>query len=272
MAAQTKPENQRAYTESMVPNAVFWASYCLLVYVRALKGFRVGALEKVTPAFEGIAEDADRATEAEYERLGSMPYDGQTDMSDVAEMAHDHGIADYETMFGVRQGVLNVLAVGLYHLFEQQQLFFLRRELLSRAEETVPALLKEAEFKKRLAECGVECRSFSCADKLHELRTAANAIKHGTGPAGDELAKLRPGLHVEPVRAVDALVLVLVAGVGAGQAAQHHHPCHEAEIGVRFAGSDKLVHLIGNGEASPRLLCMALFSHDGRTRPTGDGF
>ena len=26
------------------------------------------------------------------------------------------------------------------------------------------------------------------------LRTAANAIKHGTGPAGDELAKLRPDL------------------------------------------------------------------------------
>ena len=182
----------------MVPNAGFWANYCRQVYVRALKGFRAGALEKVAPAFEGIAEDADRATEAEYERLGSMPYDGQTDMSDVAEMAHDHGIADYETMSGVRQGVLNVLAVGLYHLFEQQQLFFLRRELLPRAEENVPSLLKEAKFKKRLAECGVECRSFSCADKLHELRTAANAIKHGTGPAGDELAKLRPDLFSSP--------------------------------------------------------------------------
>ena len=36
-----------------------------------------------------------------------------------------------------------------------------------------------------------------------------------------------------------------VAGIGAGQAAQHHHPRHEAEIGVRFAGRDKLVHLIG---------------------------
>ena len=112
----------------MVPNAGFWANYCRQVHVRALKGFRAGALEKVAPAFESIAEDADRATEAEYERLGSMPYDGQTDMSDVAEMAQDHSIADYETMSGVRQGVLNVLAVGLYHLFEQQQLFFLRRE------------------------------------------------------------------------------------------------------------------------------------------------
>ena len=42
-----------------------------------------------------------------------MPYDDQTDMSDVAEMAHDHGIAYYETMSGVSRGVLNVLAVGL---------------------------------------------------------------------------------------------------------------------------------------------------------------
>ena len=61
------------------------------------------ALEKVVPAFEGIAEDAERAAEAEYERLGSMPYDDQIDMSDVAEMAKDHGITVYKTMSGVRQ-------------------------------------------------------------------------------------------------------------------------------------------------------------------------
>ena len=33
-----------------------------------------------------------------------------------------------------------------------------------------------------------------------------------------------------------------------GQAAQRHQPRHETEIGVRFAGPDKLVHLIGLGE------------------------
>ena len=60
--------------------------------------------------------------------------------------------------------------------------------------EDEPTLFKVAEFEKRLDECGVECLNFSCAGKLHELRTAANAIKHGTGPAGDELAKLRPDL------------------------------------------------------------------------------
>ena len=49
------------------------------------------------------------------------------------------------------------------------------------------------------------------------------------------------------------LVLFPVAGVGAGQTAQGHHPRHEAEIGVRFAGRDELVHLIGKSEAPPRL-------------------
>ena len=59
--------------------------------------------------------------------------------------------------------------------------------------------------------------------------------------------------HVERIGAVDALVLFPVAGVGAGQAAQHHQPRHEAWIGVRFAGLDKLVYLIGHGERVPRL-------------------
>ena len=44
-----------------------------------------------------------------------------------------------------------------------------------------------------------------------------------------------------------------VAGVGAGQAAQHHHPRHEAEIRVRFAGRNKLIHLIEAGEVVNRL-------------------
>ena len=33
----------------------------------------------------------------------------------------------------------------------------------------------------------------------------------------------------------------------------NQHPRHEAEIGVRFAGADKQVHLIGLGEVVERL-------------------
>ena len=168
----------------MVPNAGLSTNY-FRKRIRELQGFRAGVLEKVVPAFKGISAEAEMAAEAEFERLRSMPYDDRIDMGDAAHMAQDRAIAVYTTMAGVRQGVLNVMAVGLYHLFEQQQLFLLRRGLLSRSEADVPALFKVAEFEKRLAECGVKCRSFSCAGKLNELRTAANAIKHGPGPAGD---------------------------------------------------------------------------------------
>ena len=179
----------------------FWTNYFRQA-IRELQGFRVGALEKVVPAFEGIAEDAERAIaaelfgqEAEYERLGSMTaydataYDAQIYMETV------HRITVYETMFGVRQGVLNLLAVGLHHLFEQQQLFFLRRGLSSRREkELLDVKYPLKEFKKRLAECGVKCQSFSCDGKLHELRMAANAIKHAKGKSGNWLAKHRPDI------------------------------------------------------------------------------
>ena len=45
-----------------------------------------------------------------------------------------------------------------------------------------------------------------------------------------------------------APILKRVARVRPGQAAQRHQPRHETEIGVRFAGPDKLVDLIEAGE------------------------
>ena len=47
-------------------------------------------------------------------------------------------------------------------------------------------------------------------------------------------------------------ILCLVAGIGAGQAAQRHQPVHECELRVRFTGPNKLVDLIEAGEVVPR--------------------
>ena len=76
--------------------------------------------------------------------------------------------------------------------------------------------------------------------------------RRGRLPKGSYDCRHRPIMY-ERVGAVGALVLEAVAGVGAGQGAQHQHPRHEAEIGVRFAGRNKQVHLIGLGEVVPRL-------------------
>ena len=164
--------------------------------IRAVEGFRTGALEKVASAFNSIAEEADAAAKAKFERLRSMPVDDETD---IAEWATHHGMEYYETMSGVRQGVLNLLTVGLHHLFEQQQLSFLRSELAPGPGEE--GKYQAAELEARLADLGIDCRSFRCAGKLYELKTAANTIKHGAGPSAKTLGTLRPDLFEDPALA-----------------------------------------------------------------------
>ena len=90
----------------------------------------------------------------------------EVDLGDAAELANERGLAYYETMAGVQQGVLNLLAVGLHHLLEQQQIFFLRREL-ARGEEA--SRLKATRLDQQLARQGIDCRQFRCAGRLYEL-------------------------------------------------------------------------------------------------------
>ena len=184
-------------TPTMIPNAGFWARYFRQFHIRRVEAFRTAALDKVERAFSGIAEEADAAAEAEFDRLGSMPadLDGSIDLGDLADWATERGIEYYETMLAVRQGMVNLLAVGLHHLFEQQQLFFLRRELAQDEHGT----LKPTDLEKHLPDYGIDCRSFTCAGKLQELRWAANTIKHAAGPSAKKLARERPDLFENPV-------------------------------------------------------------------------
>ena len=80
------------------------------------------------------------------------------------------------------------------------------------------------------------------------------------------------GRHDERERPVDALILRPVAGVGARQGAERHCARHETEIGVRFAGADKLVHLSGKGEASLCRLGWGFAERLDRAGQIGDDF
>ena len=182
----------------MVPNAGFWENCFRETYVRAIEAFQTAALKRVASAFSGIAEEADDVAEAEFERLGSsIPVDPDNlpDMGDLADSASELGVEYHDAMSRVRQGVVNLLAVGLHHLFEQQQLSFLGREL-ARGES---GPFQPAEIEKRLRARGVDPRSFECEAKVRELRLAANAIKHGGGRSARELARLRHDLFEDPV-------------------------------------------------------------------------
>ena len=148
----------------------------------------------VAPAFGRIAEEANAAVEGERERLGSS-----SGVWGTGEYDADPSIEYYETMSAVRQSILNLLAVGLHHLFEQQQLFFLRKELV-RGD---GGKLKAEAIERHLTECGVNYQRLTSTARLDELRLAANAIKHGDGRSARELAPLRPDLFEYSVQVVN---------------------------------------------------------------------
>jgi hypothetical protein len=176
----------------MFPNPGTWAWHFRHAFIVALRAFRRGVSEKVVPAFDNLAQEADDLANAEYERLGSIPaYDDSFDMSDVADWANNAAIDYYQTMRDVRQGVVNVLAIGLHHLLEQQRNFFVEREPL-------PPGQQRLNFDKRLSAYGIDSSVFSCASTLRELRAAANALKHASTAANKALLDLRPDLFANP--------------------------------------------------------------------------
>ena len=184
---------------SMNSRAASWEQHFGRVYVNAIESYQAAALERILPVFSRIAEEADAAAHDEFARLGARPADPneQADMADLAEKAERYGQVLYETMKNVRQGVRNLLAVGLHHLFEQQQAHFFRQALALDANDS----FKSSKLDKRLGDHGIDTKDFGCHGKVYELRVAANAIKHGAGWSAQELARLRPNLFEDPILA-----------------------------------------------------------------------
>lgn len=182
-------------------NAQFWASHIRATYLDQLSTFRDVALNRVLPSLPDI--DVDKAYTEAGERLSKSP-DLACDPGDVADRALDEAIDRYVMRMWVRQGITNLLAVGLHHLVEQQQLHLLRRELLCSSDEDNHDFLKVKEFYKRSSDCGVCPGDFADWAKLAELASVANAVKHAEGRSAAKLRNVRPDLF-QPPKSRDAL-------------------------------------------------------------------
>jgi len=156
-------------------------------------------LGRVLATFDDLDKEAEAVADQEWDRLMSLPgcEDGP-DPGELAEQATERGLEYYQTLQGIRQGLLNVAAVWLYHLYEQQWHFFHRKEVLYPAEERCKELDKWRVFKNRLAEARVYVEKLPSWTKVDELRLAANTVKHGEGPSAEDLRNLRPDLFVPP--------------------------------------------------------------------------
>ena len=166
------------------------------IYLPPVEAYRTTALTKIFPVFDNLEPEAEAITEAEFERLcaqGAGP-DFHGDLSDLAERATESGQEYGETLLAIRQSVLNLLAAGLYHLFEQQQKGLFHQTVASRAGTD----FSWKALDNSLAASGVDRGRLPGAASLEELRLAANAIKHGAkdaaGNAAGKLAAVRPDL------------------------------------------------------------------------------
>lgn len=96
--------------------------YLRAVFVRQVTRVGEVAAKRLLATFANIADEADAVANEVFERLGNQP--GEGDMGDVAEAARDEGVDHYHALSTLEQAVKNLLAAGLYHVFEQQQKVF----------------------------------------------------------------------------------------------------------------------------------------------------
>ena len=187
----------------------FWISALQTEFVPQLKAI-VQALEKrLLPNLEEekIELESNKITEEVWERFMSMPATGNEDPADFADRALNAGIAHYTLMYGIRQGMLNLFAAALYHTFEQQVMFFHRKNVLDLDEENDSKKFKLKVFQRRLKEYGIDIKNFACWSKIDELRLVANTVKHAEGPSSDRLRAIRSEMFINPLFSQDPFPL-----------------------------------------------------------------
>lgn len=181
-------------TSELEKNSLFWARSVKSLYIPPVHYFSKALSERVLPAFNNLASEADQFAKNEFRRLGALPGFYETDGSELAELANDNAVSWYSSMAAVRQSVINLHAVGLRHLFEQQLYDLVRHVPL--------ASRSNAHYKKDLKSFhknGVDVTTFNSWPALEELRLVCHAVKHAEGAAASQLKSVRPDLFVDPV-------------------------------------------------------------------------
>ena len=182
----------------MAGEGTFWAYYFREVFIPQVRVFTSFVVDRVLPLFAKAQEEANEVAKREWERLLQLPGDENTDPAGLAERAFDAGLAYYEAMQGVKQALLNLTAVGIYHLFEQQLFLVYRRALLSLSEEheASPVSLKDVKTRLKEGPYRIDVEEYSRWATIDELRLLSNTVKHGAGPSARNLGLLRPDLFM----------------------------------------------------------------------------
>lgn len=182
-------------------NHHYWIHWSRGVFRKRIALLREVVMRRLLPTFDFIDQEAESISDELYGRLNAVD-DPDGDPAMDAEAAEDAGNSHYIAMNEVKQGLLNLFAVALHHLVEQQQLTVIRQEFVKHGENhaisvsKIPKICEE--FNERMDRAGVKIQEFPSYKKLLELRHLANTVKHADGHSAEQLRSNRPDLFVAP--------------------------------------------------------------------------
>jgi hypothetical protein len=164
-----------------------------------VQSFSVCLFDDVLRSFGNLDQRANEVANEYFRRIGAQPareYE-DVDMADVADDAQQHSISWYQMMEALRQAMLNLMASGLYHLFEQQLADSCRDGSFGVDPPRDTQLSIVADWYRD--HFGLDLSTLRSWDAVNELRLVANAVKHSEGPAMRQLRARRPELFINPV-------------------------------------------------------------------------
>ena len=179
-------------------NIGFWEPFVRSQFIRTVELFVEAVEKRLLPAFDSVNDEAELVRRKIWEKTNSSAGE-DADFAALAERADEAGVDYYQRMVGVKQGLLNIVATALYHLFEQQTMLILRREVLPLGKENDAKLFKVSVFQERLRQEGIDITQFSSWNKLMELRLVSNSVKHAEGNSAEELRKTNPRIFINPI-------------------------------------------------------------------------
>jgi hypothetical protein len=151
---------------------------------------------RVLAQFQDVAGEAERHSEAEYERLGSLPGDEGSDMVEIAEIASDKGQVFYSLLSDLKKQMLLGALAGLYHQWDKDLRDFVERELRQHLKPTDAGKIawdpNVGNVFDMLAEFGWDCRCAAFFRRIDACRLVVNGYKHGKGRSLDDLGTRYP--------------------------------------------------------------------------------
>ena len=156
------------------------SGYLRYTILPQLEAYSDEGVPRVLGTFARIGDEAEEYADRTYRSYSDRAAsDEGDDYADLLEESHNQGIQYFEVLNDLRQAITNLLAAGLYHLFEQH--LSKLKHLLSMRGQSLPSMELAPTW-----------------PVVEELRLLANTVKHAAGSSANRLRARRPELFVHP--------------------------------------------------------------------------